>query len=140
MIKHIFFDLDHTIWDFDKNAQETLNELYIQHELDGLGCGTVEEFITKYTENNHELWRQYHLGNITKETLRSERFSRTFLQLGIDPEKVSKIFEPFFTTKIRAVGLGLTHAQRILMSHNGLIKVESSEKGTLLTMQVPLDQ
>jgi putative hydrolase of the HAD superfamily len=45
MIKHIFFDLDHTIWDFDKNAQETLNELYIQHELDGLGCGTVEEFI-----------------------------------------------------------------------------------------------
>jgi len=59
---------------------------------------------------------------------------------GIDSENVSKIFEPFFTTKMRAVGLGLTHAQRILMSHNGLIKVESSEKGTLLTMQVPLDQ
>jgi putative hydrolase of the HAD superfamily len=93
MIKHIFFDLDHTIWDFDKNAQETLNELYIQHELDGLGCGTVEEFIIRYTENNHELWRQYHLGNITKETLRSERFSRTFLQLGIDPEKVPVQFE-----------------------------------------------
>jgi signal transduction histidine kinase len=59
---------------------------------------------------------------------------------GIDPENVSKIFEPFFTTKMRAVGLGLTHAQRILMSHNGFIKVESSNKGTLLTMQVPQDQ
>jgi len=93
MIKHIFFDLDHTIWDFDKNAQETLNELYISHELDELGCGTVEEFITRYTENNHELWRQYHLGNITKETLRSERFNKTFLQLGIDPEKVPNQFE-----------------------------------------------
>lgn len=93
MIKHIFFDLDHTIWDFDKNAQETLNELYIAHELDELGCGTVEEFITRYTENNHELWRQYHLGNITKETLRSERFNKTFLQLGIDPEKVPNQFE-----------------------------------------------
>jgi len=93
MIKHIFFDLDHTIWDFDKNAQETLNELYIQHELDGLGCGTADEFITRYTENNHELWRQYHLGNITKETLRSERFGRTFLQLGIDPDKVPHQFE-----------------------------------------------
>ena len=93
MIKHIFFDLDHTIWDFDKNAQETLNELYISHELDELGCGTVEEFINRYTENNHELWRQYHLGNITKETLRSERFNKTFLQLGIDPEKVPNQFE-----------------------------------------------
>lgn len=93
MIKHIFFDLDHTIWDFDKNAQETLNELYIAHELDELGCGTVEEFINRYTENNHELWRQYHLGNITKETLRSERFNKTFLQLGIDPEKVPNQFE-----------------------------------------------
>lgn len=93
MIKHIFFDLDHTIWDFDKNAQETLNELYIAHELDEVGCGTVEEFITRYTENNHELWRQYHLGNITKETLRSERFNKTFLQLGIDPEKVPNQFE-----------------------------------------------
>jgi putative hydrolase of the HAD superfamily len=93
MIRHIFFDLDHTIWDFDKNAQETLNELYIQHELDVLGCGTVEEFVSRYTENNHELWRQYHLGSITKETLRSERFNRTFLQLGIDPEKVPHQFE-----------------------------------------------
>jgi putative hydrolase of the HAD superfamily len=93
MIKHIFFDLDHTIWDFDKNAQETLNELYISHELNELGCGTVEEFINRYTENNHELWRQYHLGNITKETLRSERFNKTFLQLGIDPEKVPNQFE-----------------------------------------------
>jgi putative hydrolase of the HAD superfamily len=93
MIRHIFFDLDHTIWDFDRNAQETLNELYIQHELDNLGCGTVDEFINRYTENNHELWRQYHLGNITKETLRSERFNRTFLQLGIDPEKVPDQFE-----------------------------------------------
>jgi len=93
MIKHIFFDLDHTIWDFDKNAQETLNELYIQHDLDTLGCGTVHQFIDRYTQNNHELWRQYHLGNITKETLRSERFNRTFIELGIDPEKVPHQFE-----------------------------------------------
>jgi len=93
MIKHIFFDLDHTIWDFDKNAQETLNELYLLHELDCLGCGSVEEFITRYTENNHELWRQYHLGQITKETLRSERFNKTFVELGIDPERVSRQFE-----------------------------------------------
>ena len=93
MIKHIFFDLDHTIWDFDRNAQETLNELYVQHKLDELGCSSAEEFITLYTENNHTLWRDYHLGRITKETLRAERFHRTFVQLGIHPERVPNQFE-----------------------------------------------
>lgn len=93
MIKHLFFDLDHTIWDFDKNAQETLHELYTQYNLDELGCSSANQFITLYTENNHSLWREYHLGNITKETLRAERFHRTFLQLGIAPDKVPHAFE-----------------------------------------------
>ncbi len=93
MIKHLFFDLDHTIWDFDKNAEETLNELYIVYKLDTLGCPSADQFIDLYTENNHQLWREYHLGNITKETLRAERFHRTFIQLGIAPEKVPPQFE-----------------------------------------------
>ncbi|MGY4383129.1 putative hydrolase of the HAD superfamily [Pedobacter sp. UYP24] len=93
MIKHLFFDLDHTIWDFDKNAQETLNELYITYKLDDLGCSSAADFIVLYTENNHSLWRQYHLGEITKETLRAERFHRTFVQLGIPPESVPHQFE-----------------------------------------------
>ena len=41
MIKHIFFDLDHTIWDFDRNAHETLLELYEAYKLEELGIKTV---------------------------------------------------------------------------------------------------
>ena len=93
MIKHIFFDLDHTIWDFDKNAEETLTELYVQYELQSLGLRSSREFIDTYTENNHLLWAEYHLGKITKETLRSERFSKTFIQLGIQPEHIPSQFE-----------------------------------------------
>lgn len=93
MIKHIFFDLDHTIWDFDKNACETLNELYQHYRLDELGLSSAEEFISIYTENNHRLWADYHIGKITKETLRAERFSKTFLQLGVHPEKIPHQFE-----------------------------------------------
>ena len=26
--RHIFFDLDHTLWDFDRNSRETLEELF----------------------------------------------------------------------------------------------------------------
>jgi putative hydrolase of the HAD superfamily len=93
MIKHIFFDLDHTIWDFDKNAQETLHELYLHYKLEELGLASAEAFISTYTENNHSLWADYHVGKITKETLRAERFSRTFIQLGVHPERIPQQFE-----------------------------------------------
>jgi len=93
MIKHLFFDLDHTIWDFDRNAQETLMELYEYYKLQALGLTSAEDFIAAYTENNHQLWAQYHLGQITKETLRSSRFSKTFIQLGIPPDSVPHQFE-----------------------------------------------
>lgn len=93
MIEHIFFDLDHTLWDFDKNAQETLTELYHQYELKSLGLNSCETFIERYTDNNQLLWADYHLGKITKETLRSERFSKTFIEMGIAPESVPHQFE-----------------------------------------------
>lgn len=91
--KHIFFDLDHTIWDFDKNAEETLNELYNTYKLDELGLKSCTDFITTYTENNHQLWADYHLGKITKDFLRAERFNKTFIQLGIHPDVVPHQFE-----------------------------------------------
>lgn len=93
MTKHIFFDLDHTIWDFDRNAEETLMELFEHYKLPELGLASPQNFIQTYTENNHLLWAEYHLGKITKETLRAERFSKTFIQLGVNPELISHQFE-----------------------------------------------
>jgi putative hydrolase of the HAD superfamily len=90
---HIFFDLDHTIWDFDKNAEETLRELFIIHQLEELGLSSADSFIEVYTRNNHRLWREYHLGNISKEELRNARFNETFLELGMQPELVPAGFE-----------------------------------------------
>lgn len=93
MIKHIFFDLDHTIWDFDRNARETLLELYDSYQLENLGLTSAENFIATYTINNHELWAQYHLGKISKEALRQERFRKTFIDLGIQPDLIPHDFE-----------------------------------------------
>jgi len=93
MKKHIFFDLDHTIWDFDRNAEETLNELYNTYKLNELGLNSCSDFIAIYTKNNHQLWADYHLGKITKDFLRAERFSKTFIQLGIHPDSVPHQFE-----------------------------------------------
>jgi len=93
MIRHIFFDLDHTIWDFDRNAQETLMELYELYQLEKVGLSSCQEFIAAYTENNHQLWAEYHVGRITKEQLRTQRFNKTFRQLGVRPDQIPAQFE-----------------------------------------------
>lgn len=93
VIKHIFFDLDHTIWDFDKNAEETLNELYHEYGLKKLGLHSADVFIETYTKNNHQLWAQYHLGEISKQVLRDTRFSKTFADMGLSPECIPANFE-----------------------------------------------
>lgn len=90
---HIFFDLDHTLWDFDKNAEETLNELYFTYKLADLGLHSCDIFIETYTKNNDQLWADYHLGKITKEALRETRFKKTFMDLGLDEAVIPYQFE-----------------------------------------------
>lgn len=92
--KDIFFDLDHTIWDFDRNARETLHDLYYKHNFQQLtGQQTSDNFIETYTLNNHRLWDLYHHGKIDKSTLRKARFEDTFTQLGLSPNLFPWTFE-----------------------------------------------
>ncbi|WP_256011276.1 YjjG family noncanonical pyrimidine nucleotidase [Desertivirga xinjiangensis] len=91
--RHIFFDLDHTIWDFDRNAEETLHELYKTYQLEQIGVSCPYNFIETYTQNNHELWASYHSGCISKEELRQTRFRKTFLDLGVVVDAVPLQFE-----------------------------------------------
>jgi putative hydrolase of the HAD superfamily len=91
--KHIFFDLDHTIWDFDKNAEETLHELYGTYKLKDIGLHSADLFIETYTRHNHRLWAEYHLGRISKDELREARFKSTFIELGVPPDMMPNDFE-----------------------------------------------
>ena len=91
--RHIFFDLDHTIWDFDKNAEEALHELYGIYGLKDLGLHSADLFIETYKRNNHRLWAEYHVGKISKTELREARFKKTFLDLGLHPEVIPAGFE-----------------------------------------------
>ena len=91
--RHLFFDLDHTIWDFDKNAEEALQELYVIYGLKELGLNSADLFIETYTYHNHRLWAEYHTGKITKAELREARFKKTFLDLGLQPEVIPAGFE-----------------------------------------------
>jgi putative hydrolase of the HAD superfamily len=83
---HLFFDLDNTLWDFDRNSRETLEELFHKYNLAELGVPSFEIFIDKYKARNEMMWEQYRLGKIDKVTLRDKRFSLTFWDIGLDAE------------------------------------------------------
>ncbi len=42
--QHLFFDLEHTIWDFETNAKESLQDLYTSHNLAGMGVDSFDHF------------------------------------------------------------------------------------------------
>ena len=81
--RHIFFDLDHTLWDFEKNANETLRTLFDRHDFARFNTFKVEEFIRVYSDINHALWRLYQGNKITQQQLRDVRFVRTLTRLGM---------------------------------------------------------
>lgn len=85
--KHIFFDLDHTLWDFNTNCRLTLDELYDRYEFSKLGF-SKDGFYTVYKDINDQMWAGYHKGQVTKEEIRSKRFEYTFRELGQDKKQV----------------------------------------------------
>lgn len=80
---HLFFDLDHTLWDFEANSRATLREIFLTERLAERGVADPEEFIDTYEEINQVLWDRYENGNLNKEVLRVLRFRNTLLRFGI---------------------------------------------------------
>jgi putative hydrolase of the HAD superfamily len=77
--KHLFFDLDHTLWDFEANARLTLHELYHGQQLINHGVHDFEMFYTNYIIHNNRLWEKYRLGQIKADELRWKRMALTLL-------------------------------------------------------------
>ena len=87
--KHIFFDLDHTLWDFETNAKATLEVLYINHNLKEKGIVDFNDFFEKYSFHNHKLWAKYTKGLIKQEELRWKRMWLTLVDFKIADEALS---------------------------------------------------
>lgn len=88
--KHLFFDLDHTLWDFDKNAKHALSELFTEFELHIKVTPVFDDFYRKYLHHNEILWERYQKGFISAEDLKWKRMWRTLLEFKIGDELLSK--------------------------------------------------
>jgi putative hydrolase of the HAD superfamily len=88
--EHIFFDLDHTLWDFETNARLTLEELFVQHQLETRGIPSFDHFHQTYTVHNDKLWERFRNGFIKREELRWKRMWLTLLDYKISDELLAK--------------------------------------------------
>ncbi len=87
---HLFFDLDHTLWDFDTNAKYSLLELYENLSLRDRGVDDFEIFYRNYLKHNAVLWERYRKGFIKQADLRVKRMRLTLLDFKIGDEKLAE--------------------------------------------------
>lgn len=92
----IFFDLDHTLWDFETNSRETLHEIIENFGLVELGIGNPDAFISTYQRINDALWEEYRKGRIERETLRNARFQIALKEFGIDNAELAHQIGDFY--------------------------------------------
>lgn len=88
--KHLFFDLDHTLWDFEANAKETLRLLSLKHDFAIKGVHDFELFFERYSYYNNKLWERYTKGTIKQDELRWKRMFLSLLDFKIADETLSK--------------------------------------------------
>ena len=88
--KHLFFDLDHTLWDFDANSRQTLEELYVAYELEKMGVYSFDLFHKNYLIHNEMLWARYRNGFIKVDELRWKRMWLTLIDFKIGDEKLAR--------------------------------------------------
>jgi putative hydrolase of the HAD superfamily len=84
--KHLFFDLDNTLWDFKANARDAFYEIFDNLKLFDR-IPDFSRFLDVYEKHNEHLWSEYRKGKVKKDHMRIERISLTFNEMGIhDPD------------------------------------------------------
>ena len=92
-IKDVFFDLDHTLWDFDKNSELTFENIFNKNHP------TIETkiFIEKYVPINQACWKLYQYDKITHAELRYNRLKHSFdaIDYFISDEQIESIAQEY---------------------------------------------
>lgn len=92
-IEHIFFDLDHTLWDFEKNSALTFQQIFKEQEI----TLDFDKFLEVYIPLNLKYWRLFREDKISKEELRYRRLHDVFekLNYSVTDELIHQISEDY---------------------------------------------
>lgn len=78
VVTDVFFDLDHTLWDFEKNSALTYASLFSDYKVEV----NLEDFLKVYVPLNREYWKLFRNGKIGKQALRYRRLKDAFDGVG----------------------------------------------------------
>jgi putative hydrolase of the HAD superfamily len=81
--KHLFFDLDHTLWDFERNSSETLAQIYTEYNLLNSGVTCCDDLVSTFLRINTELWHAFDHGRLEHSYIREHRFRLVFEALNV---------------------------------------------------------
>jgi putative hydrolase of the HAD superfamily len=122
--RHLFFDLDHTLWDFEANAKATLEDLYHTLQLKERGVDDFGLFHKNYLTHNEKLWEQYRNGAIKQDELRVKRMRLALLDFKIGDDKLAEEMSTRF--------LDLLPTRTILFPHTLDVLQYLTQKGYTL--------
>ena len=83
-LKDIFFDLDHTLWDFEKNSELTFELIFRKLDLEI----DLNFFLSKYNPINQKCWKLYRENKISQNELRIKRLVKTFEIIQFDVKTI----------------------------------------------------
>jgi putative hydrolase of the HAD superfamily len=92
-ITDIFFDLDHTLWDFDKNSALTFEKIFELNQIDI----PIASFLKHYEPINLNYWKLYREERIDKASLRYARLFDTFeaIKMKVDEDLIHQLSEDY---------------------------------------------
>lgn len=113
-IRHLFFDLDNTLWDFTRNSASVLEHLHGHFELANVGIPTASAFVERYEIHNEQAWKLYREGRLDHERLRWERYWRTLADFGCDNRKLAIELSGAYLEKLAECQLLMPGARQVV--------------------------
>jgi len=91
--KHLFFDLDHTLWDFDKNSAFAFDTIFKEQGFEI----SLPDFLNIYIPRNQHYWKLYQVNKISHEDLRYYRLKDVFdaLQYEVSDKIIHQLSEDY---------------------------------------------
>lgn len=96
-IEHLFFDLDHTLWDYDRNSVEALDRLYMEFALEQLGLAPKDRFLDAFKKANLVVWDLFDENRVNSQSLRHKRLELVFESFGLPPVQIEGFHEGYYT-------------------------------------------
>jgi putative hydrolase of the HAD superfamily len=111
--RHLFFDLDHTLWDYESNSNRALARLYEEFRLSDTGIPGLAEFQSAFHRANHRVWNQFGENTLNRHQLRHKRLELVYESFGLEAVVPDGFHEAYYEQCSRGTDL-MPHAREVV--------------------------